>query len=683
MAGYEIGISGLHAAQQALQIIGNNIANAATPGYHRQEIVLRPATEAYSNGQMVGQGVEYSGVRRMVNMILDGEIARQESSLSELDRQLETLKTLESAYGELATSGLSTTLDTFFAAFDDLATRPQDVNLQSSVIAAAETLSNQLRSLGTVTEAIQSTMFSEAQSTVERINSLAEQIAALNQEVYTQKMRGFDASNTMDQRDGLVIELSHLTGISTILRDTGMLDVTASNVSLVVGSVSTQIEAGLVDDNGRYLLGLRPKDTEVYDTHISGGVLGGIFALRNTIVQEMSDKLDSLAQTLISQVNRLHVQGVGLSGGFTSLTGWTMSETSLSEIVPPVEAGTIYVRVTDPSGQDIRYSVNVTGSSTLDSVAADLAAIPGLDDNTGVNNGRLQIVANTGYTFDFLPGVLSRPTTTVPDPLDGAGTLASEAPPVISVGGIYTGTTDETYSCTVSTVPPGATYAIGTGTMELEVRNSAGVVVKKANIGEGYAPGTLNGPEEESSIVLENGVKVILKTNGASPGYLNDGEVFTVDAVASSDTSGFLAAAGINTFFSGSDASSISLTDYVKLDGRNIAVSRGTDLMDNTNAIAMGRLGDTNLSTFGGQTLKEYYRQFSVSLGNEISIKQMQYDNTDGVLQSLKKQQDNVSGVDVNDQASLMMLYERMFQAMARYMNTVSNTLETVTSILQ
>jgi len=683
MAGYEIGISGLHAAQQALQIIGNNIANAATPGYHRQEIVLRPAAEAYSNGQMVGQGVEYDSVRRMVNTVLDNEIARQESSLSELNRQLETLKTLESAYGELATSGLSTTLDTFFSAFDDLSTRPQDVNLQSSVMAAAETLSNQLRSLGTITDGLQNTMFTEAQSTVERINRLAEQIASLNSEVYTQKMRGYDASNTMDQRDGLVIELSQLTGISTVLRDTGMLDVTASGISLVVGSVSTEIEAGLMNIEGATLLGLRPKDTDVYDTNISGGVLGGIFSLRNSIVQELAGKLDTLAQTLITQVNRLHVQGVGLSGSFTSLTGWTMSETNLSEIVPPVQAGTIYVRVTDPSGQDIRYAVNVTGASTLDSVAADLAAIPGLEDNTGVNNGRLQIVANTGYKFDFLPGVLSTPTTTVPDPLAGAGTLASEAPPVISVGGIYEGTTNETYACTVRTIPPGATYAVGTGTMELEVRNSDGVVVKKANIGEGYAPGTIDGPQEESTILLDEGIEMILKSNGSSPGYLNDGEVLTISAIASSDTTGFLAAAGINTFFSGKDACSIALTDFVRLDGRNIAVARGTALQDNTNAVAMARLGDSSLASLGGQTVKEYYRQFSVDLGNEISIKQMQYDNTDGVLQSLKTQQDSVSGVDVNDQASLMMLYERMFQAMARYMNTISKTLETVTSILQ
>ena len=64
MASYEIGISGIHAAQKALNVIGNNLANAATEGYHKQEIDLRPAEDALSNGQMVGQGVEFSGIRR-------------------------------------------------------------------------------------------------------------------------------------------------------------------------------------------------------------------------------------------------------------------------------------------------------------------------------------------------------------------------------------------------------------------------------------------------------------------------------------------------------------------------------------------------------------------------------------------------------------------------------------------
>ena len=675
MAGYEIGISGLHAAQKALDIIGNNIANSATEGYHRQEIDLRPADEVYTNGQMVGQGVEYAGVRRMVNEIIESELLRQSSSLADVEKRLSTLRTIENAFGELSSDGLSTAIDDFFASFSDLSLRPDDVNLQSSVLSSAETLANHFRNLGTVLSNIEEAVYNEGVSTVERINILAGQIAQMNTEVYTLEVRGNNANNTVDQRDMLIAELSELIGIRTIVRDTGMVDITASDLSLVVGSTVAELEAGFVLDQQQYQLGLRPKGTQTYDTNISGGILGGLFKLRNELVDGIKTQLDSLAQTLISQTNQLHVQGVGTNGGFTMLSGWTMIETDVAKMQPPVTDGQIHIRVTDPTGQIIRHTVSVTATSTLSSIAADIAAIPGLDQNTGVNTGRLQIIANSGYSFDFLGGTLSVPNTTVPDPLAGAGIGLGQLPPVMSVSGGYIGTVDETYTCTVKTMPPGQTYAIGAGTMELEIKNAAGAVLKTANIGESYVAGT--------NFILDNGVKIRLEASGVSPGYLNDTEQFTIEALASSDSSGFLAAVGINSFFSGTDADSIAVSDFVRDNGSNIAVSKTVEMTDNLNAVAMAALGDSAQDALGKLSPKEFYRKLVVNIGNEVSITEMQHSNSQSIHRSLEQQRDEISGVDINDQASLMMLYERMFQAMARYMNTINETYRTVLTIIQ
>ncbi len=675
MAGYEIGISGLHAAQKALDIIGNNIANAATEGYHRQEIDLRPADESYTNGQMVGQGVESAGVRRLVNEILESELLRQSSSLADIEKRLSTLRTIENAFGELSSEGLSTALDNFFASFNDLSLRPDDVNLQSSVLSSAETLANHFRSLGTVISNIEEMVYNEAASTVERINLLASQIARMNTEVYAQEMRGNNANNTMDQRDMLIAELSELIGIRTVVRDTGMVDIAASDISLVSGSTATELEAGFVLNQQQYQLGLRPRETQVYDTSISGGVLGGLFKLRNELVDGIKTQLDSLAQTLISQTNQLHAQGVGTNGSFTMLSGWTMIETDVAQMQPPVTDGQIHIRVTDPAGQVVRHTVSVTASSTMSSIAADIVAIPGLDQNTGVNSGRLQIIANSGYSFDFLGGTLSVPNMTVPDPLAGAGAGLGQLPPAIEVSGGYTGTVDETYTCTVKTTPPGQTHAIGTGTMELEIQNAAGAVLKTVNIGQGYVAGT--------SFILDNGVKIRLEANDVSPGYLNDAEQFTIEALASSDTSGFLAAVGINSFFSGTDADSIAVSDFVRDDGSNIAVSKTVEMTDNLNAGAIAALGDSAQDALGNLSPKEFYRKLVIDLGNEVSVTEMQHDNAQSIHRSLEQQRDEISGVDINDQASLMMLYERMFQAMARYMNTINETYKTVLTIIR
>ena len=61
---------------------------------------------------------------------------------------------------------------------------------------------------------------------------------------------------------------------------------------------------------------------------------------------------------------------------------------------------------------------------------------------------------------------------------------------------------------------------------------------------------------------------------------------------------------------------------------------------------------------------------------------QLQYDNSQGIYQNLEDQRNEVSGVDINDQAMKMMVYERMFQAMSKYMNTVFDSIDTMMTIL-
>ena len=137
MAGYEIGISGIHAAQNALNVIGNNLANAATEGYHRQDLDIRPIRDGYMNGMMIGQGVDFIGIRRQIDAFLESEILRYDSSLSSFSRELDALRIVESAMGELSSTSLSKSLDEFYSSLYELSIRPQDVNYQTAVMASA------------------------------------------------------------------------------------------------------------------------------------------------------------------------------------------------------------------------------------------------------------------------------------------------------------------------------------------------------------------------------------------------------------------------------------------------------------------------------------------------------------------------------------------------------------------
>jgi len=295
MSGYEIGISGFHAAQQALNVVGNNIANAATEGYHRQSVDFRPNADTYTNGLMLGQGVSVEGVIRLVNTFLESELLNQESSMAQINRELESLKTIESALGELSTEGLSVALDNFFGAIQDLAAHPTESNYQNPVISTAESLCIQLRNMGSVVSSMQDAIYTETQSVVTQINIITDQIAQLNSTIQSRMVVGDEVNNMLDQRDHLVTELSQMIGITTHSQEYGVVNIVADDIPLVVGSKDFAIRAGLVASGSSYEIGIAPEDTNLYNTGITGGKIGALVNLRGTIVDGISTKLDTLA----------------------------------------------------------------------------------------------------------------------------------------------------------------------------------------------------------------------------------------------------------------------------------------------------------------------------------------------------------------------------------------------------
>jgi len=125
MANYDIGISGLEAAQRALDIIGNNLANAATEGYHRQRIELTPAYSSQIGPVLLGGGVNIAGITRMIDTLLEQEILREQSLLEAVSQEFITMRTVENAFGELTTgNSLRATIDEFFNALQDLSAHP-------------------------------------------------------------------------------------------------------------------------------------------------------------------------------------------------------------------------------------------------------------------------------------------------------------------------------------------------------------------------------------------------------------------------------------------------------------------------------------------------------------------------------------------------------------------------------
>jgi flagellar hook-associated protein 1 FlgK len=653
MQDYSIGISGLDAAQKALDVIGNNIANAATEGYRRQRINLVPAYSSQVGEILLGGGVEVAGITRMIDDLLEQEILRQQSSLEQASRELSTLQTVESSFGELSAAGsLGTTIDDFLSALQDLCSHPTESIYQQQAVTAAQTMAGQFRTLGEFLTRQESQITLEAGNVVGQVNTLINQIAGLNDKIERTEITGGQANNLRDQRDQCITELSKLVAVETCSREYGVVDVAVAGIPVVMGSCATELETGLDQEDK---LGVTAAGAYNYNTDVQGGELGALLSLKNDTLAGIHSDLDALADAIIQQINHYHVQGVGSDGSFTELTGWRMPSENLADFEPPIEDGKIYIRVTNTStGEITRHEIDVDVSSdSLTTIASDIDAVTGL--TASVVSSKLHISADAGYEFDFLPAVLPEPA---------ASNLTGASPPAVSVSGIYTGDENQTFQFVVS-----GSGSVGNGTLQLEVKDTYGQLVATLNIGAGYAAG--------DELDVGNGIKISLGT-----GDLVAGDTFEVDAFADTDTSGLLAAAGMNTFFSGHNAVNMEVCSDIVSSPSRVATALGADMSDNTNAQRMAGLRDQAIGSLGSLTAPEFYRQLVTDIGQQTSVTQMEQDNIEAVVQNLTNQQSEISSVDVNDEAAQMLVFQQMFQAMAKYLSTVKSSVETLIEIL-
>lgn len=656
MADYTIGLTGLTAAATALEIIGNNVSNASTDGYHRQRVELTPSTYGKAGTVTVGAGVDVAGVARLLDKLLEEEILSQQSSYGQINQELSVMTTVETTFGEFTEdSGLNATIDKFFNALEGLSAHPMESVYRSDVVSAAEVMCSEFQRLGASVEDLQSQVVLEARNVGGSINSLVSQIAELNGQIQNIEVTGAQANNLRDQRDQLIADLAGFVNVRTQGREYGIVDVSIGGLPVVSGTVSLDIFVGFTDDG---TLGISPADSHGRNLDVKGGELGGLLSLNNELLEEVANDLDTLAKAIIDNVNRYHVGGLGSDGSFTELTGWNIGDGILSSLNSKVTDGSFYIRLTDTTtGKIERYEIKVNASGsppdTVKSIAAKINAISGL--SASVISSQLHIVAEQNYMFDFLPAVLPKPTST---------SFSTASPPAVAISGVYNGDESGTLTCTVN-----GTGTVGNGTMRLNVTDADGNLVSTLNIGAGYAAGDL--------LDLGNGVKIKVNT-----GQLNNGDSFKVGVLASSDTSGLLAAAGMNVFFSGASASKMQVCDDISESSGRAATCYGADLADNTAALRLAGVQDEEVNGLGSMTVNEYYQRLVTDVGQEVALLESRQANIEAMLQNLENQRDETSGVDVNDEAAQLMVFQQMYQAIAKYMSTIQTTMDTLMKMI-
>ena len=143
-----IGRSAILSSQAAMQVAGNNMANAATPGYHRQIASLAPSrSNGIGRNQFVGTGVHLHSISRVIDTALQARMrsAISDENASQIDYSF--LSAIETIQNELSDQDLSSRLSEFFNAFSELANAPNDHAVRSVVLQQGASLSGHINDL--------------------------------------------------------------------------------------------------------------------------------------------------------------------------------------------------------------------------------------------------------------------------------------------------------------------------------------------------------------------------------------------------------------------------------------------------------------------------------------------------------------------------------------------------------
>lgn len=420
----------LAAQQLSLDVTGNNLSNATTPGYHSQTANLSevpPSPSPLEPNLQLGQGVTVSSVTRASNAFLSRSVRNQLSLNGYWTQIKNALQPIQSIFNEPSSSGLSESLNQFFGAWQTLSQSPNSLADRQNVISQGKNLAATFNAMGNAIVKEQAAMTTTVTSTVSQINSLSQQIAHLNVAISQTTGAGNTANTLLDQRGRLLDQLSQLTNIS--YTQTG-----AQQLNVYIGTHP------LVVTNQAYPIALSTSATPVpiwQDTQTpvgsQSGSLAAAIAVRSSGQQYLSgylSELNHLASTVVSAVNHTQTTGYqynssSLGPNFFNPAHTTAATMSVSSTLTPTQIAAASSPNSPGNGSNAlaQYDSSLTAQSGLNATFAgyftNLVGQVGNDGQYAVNQA-----ASTSTTLNSLKN--SRQSATGVDVNQASANLLQE-----------------------------------------------------------------------------------------------------------------------------------------------------------------------------------------------------------------------------------------------------------------
>ena len=311
------GLSGLQAFRQALDVTGQNIANANTDGYVRQRADLSTRASTQVGESWVGNGVQVSRLTRIVNDFLSDQSRDALSAASRLEIYAGQTGRIAGVLGD-PSGGVSMALQRLQNAIEGVATEPSSMAARQSLLGALEGTVSQLRGIDTRLRDFESETNGRIATEVAAIDGLAGGIAAINREIrMAQASSGNAPNDLLDQRDRLLDQLAAKVSVRVVAADDGSVNVTVGRgQSLVMGERASKIalERDPTDASRQRIVMKSDGVSTDITAAMTGGAIGGLVDFRSQILDPARNELGRIATVLASSLNEQHAKGVDLLG---------------------------------------------------------------------------------------------------------------------------------------------------------------------------------------------------------------------------------------------------------------------------------------------------------------------------------------------------------------------------------
>ena len=643
-------LSAMNAAQTGMATTQHNIANASTPGFTRQEVVIGSRAGQQTGAGFVGAGVDVAGVIRIYDQYLTTQVRLEQTQSSYLTTYHSAMKQIDNLVAD-PVAGASPAMQDFFNAMNGVANNPESIPARQTLLGTAQFVVNRFQAIDQRMTDIADGLGGQITRSISTVNAYAQQISTLNGNIKRAIANGQGQlpNDLLDQRDQVINQLNQEIKVNVQFQLDGSGNVYIGNgQALVIDEKAMRLDAvrSETDPSKLDIVYRDGNDTTLLQqSGLQGGNLGAYLAFRDQSLEPARNALGRVAMGLAAKMNEQNQLGLDLNGALGGNI-FNVGVPRVEKGINNVGSAVAMASISDASQLTTSdYQLRYDGSSYT---------MVRLSDNTTTSVGTTAVppsnVEIDGFTFSLTSGAQKDDTFLIRPTADGARDISvaisnpakiAAAAPVRSnaaltntgTGVISAGVVDATY--TVATVTPAVTLTYDSVTNSLTGFPAAmSVSVTNNGVATAGSPFAAGVPVTytDGATISFGGVSFTLASAPA------DGDQFTIEA---------------NTNAPG----------------------------DNRNALLLAGMQNQNLMAGNTTTFQGAYGQ----LVGEVGAKTHELDVTSQAQINMTAQtvaaQQSVSGVNLDEEAANLMSYQRAYQAAAKAMQIANSMFDALLSI--